>query len=510
MAIYRGKRSGTLAIWRQNESGQDRLLIEEGIVVGAAVARPASNLARSILPLFARRGVAYALYEADLVGQRAEEPVSLAAVSLAALRAGADRNLIEKTLTGYGDSKLRIRSAADLPSFSLLPSEFAFVQVLRYEPLSVPDARRTADNEKVALRTLYFLTLAGALAVYTEGQSTSMPPRPRASVPAVPKSPRSAAPQSSPPSEGASASGAPAHGFSSASPSPPAASTHSLPGPSSRVSPSTLSPSGPPKVDNTIPQAPSDLSPQDSALWNELIARYQAMDTMTYFQMLELDFNTSEADVATAYLRQIKKWHPDRLPKTLAPLRRFADSVFQHLTEAEATLTDKEQRDAYLKAVRNGGGTPESDRKINEVVTAALEFQKFDVLLRQKRFDEAEGMVQELIELVPEDPDYRFGLARLIWARDGVRAAEQVLSKIDETLVIKANHERARFLKGTVLLRTGDAVGAIEIFEPLAGNPGPRAKEAQRELRLAKMRAEKKPETKTSGFLSGFFGNKKK
>ena len=52
-------------------------------------------------------------------------------------------------------------------------------------------------------------------------------------------------------------------------------------------------------------------------------------------------------------------------------------------------MSDEKKRADYQKTVMQGGGTPESERKLNVMVEAAINFQKVDILVKRRHYDEA-------------------------------------------------------------------------------------------------------------------------
>ena len=154
------------------------------------------------------------------------------------------------------------------------------------------------------------------------------------------------------------------------------------------------------------PAPPRDLSPQLQAHWIELGELAVSIHDMNYFDMLGVSTSAGPDEVRDAFFALVKKWHPDRLPPELQPLASWNDQIFHHLSEAERVLSDNDERSKYIKSVQGGGGTPREERKLNAILSAAMEFQKVEVLLRRKHYDEAMVILEEILELVPDDADY--------------------------------------------------------------------------------------------------------
>jgi curved DNA-binding protein len=68
------------------------------------------------------------------------------------------------------------------------------------------------------------------------------------------------------------------------------------------------------------------------------------MEFIDYYKILELDKNTSDADIKKAYRRLARKFHPD-----LNPNDPGAKKKFQQINEANTVLSDPEKRKKYDK-----------------------------------------------------------------------------------------------------------------------------------------------------------------
>jgi tetratricopeptide (TPR) repeat protein len=238
------------------------------------------------------------------------------------------------------------------------------------------------------------------------------------------------------------------------------------------------------------------------------------MDEYNYFQLLGVEEAASAEDVHFAYADRVKRFHPDRLPPELKPLAPFCQRIFHQLTEAKKALTDAEARMAHVKAVRAGGGTPAHDRKLSAIIGAAMEFQKVEVLLRQRKYDEALALLDRILAIEPNEPDY---LARKAWLLFLVHPekrgpfAQEILALADKALAKNERHEQAHFTKASMLKRQGHQDAALEHFR-LAAKANPKNIDAVREVRLAEMRKREggssAGKSQDAGLLKKLFGKK--
>ncbi|MGF1469081.1 MAG: DnaJ domain-containing protein [Sandaracinaceae bacterium] len=572
--------AGTLVLWQQVPSKkrpvQDRIAFLEGQPVAARLSRPASRLDRSLLPIFARQVGPYAFYEGvDLVGDHPSvrrgnvDPMELLAASL---RGSCRDDAVEAVLARFGDRPVRLVPGVDLDRFQLLPPEQAFVELIRAEPATIAELSEASELPgKMAERVLYLLTITRSLAAF-EGDPTaatsSMPTLPPAgsemrgllrSLPVPPGAPGSSedlpsldpsdgaptdAPTATVPtavtsaavtSEPASPSSDPwlrhvperpdSKGPDGPGSSPRMSSvsgTHPAPGDAQPGSPEarpSLAAQGP----QPVPPPPEGLSDGHRKYWHDVARRFESLDSQTYFQMLGLSIRASEEDARKAYLQLVKRWHPDRVPPELVGLRPYVEAIFRYLTEAQEHLTNGAKRAAYVQAVESGGGTPASDRRLNRIVQAAMEFRKVEVLIRRREWTKASHLLEEVLLLNENEPDYHAAQGWVLFQMKGTEPAVRpiILASLQRAIELNDRNDRAHFYLGTYLKQMGEEARALAHFEK-AARLNSKNIDAQREVRLARMRGLKgkgrrsssdpgksrrpsKP-SKNDGFLSRLFG----
>lgn len=521
--------SGTLAVWpTPNDgggAGQDRVLFHEGRPVAAKWRAGTASLEKGMVDMCARKAGPYAFYPADLVGSGVGVSVGRVdshGLLAASIRQGTVRDdAVDAILRGYGTAKVRLKVGASLQRFQFVGKEDAFMQVLRAAPSSVDDLARISGNGVLAKRILYVLTITQCVEPY-DG-----PVQPLKTSSGVMQSPMAGG------MAGGTAARAQAYGGTAARAQALTTGTMAKPqvgggAGASGVKPvnvtTAASPGGPVTTRSALPlgsmPAPQKFSappPPPSGLASELIARWKMVadralqiEKQNYFEMLGIGKDAALNQVSEAYLRQAKDWHPDRLPAQLAQLRPWSDRIFHYLTEAKDVLSNPEAKTEHLKAIQSGGGTPDSDRQVQAIVFAAVEYQKVEVLVRRREWDDALNILLHAREVNGGDADYFAMEAWILYNRHPDKNAPftKMLAALDKALELKEDHERANFYKGLVLKRMNDESKAQKFFKR-ALEINPRNIEAAREVRIASMRTSGAPGKKDGDLFSKFFNKKK-
>lgn len=515
--------TGSLVLWPaegEQRTGQDRIRLESGMIVAARLVDRGPVLDRALVPLLGRPAGPYAVYEnVDLVGdsglaQRVDPFTLLASGSRSVSRDDA----VERLLEQLGDRRLRLRAATELKRFGLLPKEERFVEVMRAGPATVPELLRACElGPELGKRLVYLFVVTKQLEPYEATAKTSLPVDGRANLPttgSVPPIGRMSQPPSSTSSPGVTSSGsfASSSGGSITSPgmlAPPERISHapdarqSHPGdartslPAARPAPSATS-SRFKDLPPLPPEPPSSgLSPDQLAFWQEVVERCRVIETQTYFQMLNVPRDSGTDVVRREYFALAKRWHPDRVTGSLAPIKPFVERVFSLFTQAHDTLSDEKKRGPYLRTVQDGGGTPEADRKLGAIVAAAMEHQKAEVLIRRRDFEGAKTILEAAIDLNPEEAD---ALASLAWTLFQLpnEKTSRMIELVDRAIRVAPRHDRAHYTRGMIQRRIGNEAEAIVSFRA-AADANPKNLDAVREVRLADMRSGQGGGAKRSG-----------
>jgi hypothetical protein len=455
---------------------------------------PAADLEHAILGVFHRRKGAYAFYEGDLVGNGSDTlrgHVDLIALIAKALRAEAPKEAIARVIQKLGSERQRIKTGAPLARFGLLANEVAFIELMRADPAAAPVLIEQFGDPKVAQRMLYLLAITDCLEPYhpvsqeklravsassRDVRRASTPPEPRKSI--SPTSTMSPTRASTPPG---------------ARPSRPPAGASVLPASISNLPPAKTLSGEIVAPRDMPPPPPPGLGREYQDRWEEVARVIGMMDRQNYFEMLGVKESADGSDIRKKYMGLAKKWHPDRLPPELSELRPWVEEIFHLLTVANDTLTDSKKRGEYQKTVMQGGGTPESERKLNVMVDAAINYQKVDVLVKRRRYDEALSLCDAAMAVVRKEPDYPAMKAWILLLQQGVedeKVAHEIHELLRKTFALNPDHVHGHFVRAHFLKRMGDHDKALQHFKKVA-KLDPRNLEALREVRVGTMRQAK-------------------
>ncbi len=157
---------------------------------------------------------------------------------------------------------------------------------------------------------------------------------------------------------------------------------------------------------HNIPPPPDDLADEIRQRWLRLIAKGRLIENQNYFEMLELDKDAKATDARNKFYQMAKEWHPDRLPPEMESIREYAQIIFSYMSEASGVLGDEQQRVKYVQTVREGGGTPATERLMQAILDTAMEYERVLVLSRRHEYDEALEALRKIIAWVRDEPDY--------------------------------------------------------------------------------------------------------
>ena len=212
------------------------------------------------------------------------------------------------------------------------------------------------------------------------------------------------------------------------------------------------------------------------------------------FVLLGVPLDADRRAIRLAWNELSKDLHPDRLVATgLTSLGPRVESVFAALSEANATLSDRERREQLREHIEAGGsGAPGEDatalmRKALEAEVIAREGER---LLKAGNYARAAEKFQESIELANADPNVKVYES---WCRYQLAEREEqaqqktlrILQTIVEDVPTCAN---GYYYMGLIYIHANDNVKAkVALNTALSHNP--RLTDAERQLRALQIRS---------------------
>jgi len=163
---------------------------------------------------------------------------------------------------------------------------------------------------------------------------------------------------------------------------------------------------------------------------DDLLVSLKSLEERTisqkYHEIFGVDLENLNQDlVKKSYLEMVKKYHPDRLPSSVATeVRSLAERVFARVNEAFSTLTHPEKLSEYqaqLKIEKAGGR-----EKIESQIQAEQLISKAKLALRGKRYRQAQELFSEIVRSLPEDQEV---LADFVYA--------EMMASIEEKRSVK-------------------------------------------------------------------------
>jgi len=495
--------SGTLAVWpeeaTEKQRGQDRILFRLGRPIAARLVEPTDVLERGLIPLFERRSAPYAFYNGDLLGPsdgRIENAIDPFALIMQSLRESTRDDVVHTVLKPLQGAKLRVQPKVQLERYRFLPSEKGLVELLLAEPTDVEAlVAGSGIDARLGRNIVYLLVITQAVSLFDENRENLEQSRDG-------KSSTVTRPVDHAPAEVDAANRRSRRPSRSNRPSAfPAASTPPQPNAKRKKSSHDL-------LKKTVPPPPAGLEAENQERWQEIRELAEKIDDLNYFEMLKVETDTPPDKVRSAFFALAKRWHPDRLPEALLPLKPQVDTIFGYLSQAHQCLSNEEERLRYIRSVKEGGGTPAADRLMQKVLDGAMAYQRVEVLARKHEYDKALELLDRIVNLSGEEADYHAMKAWLLLQKhpEGDAPFKEMISATDKALKLNKNHERAIYYRGLALKRMKREEEALKFFRR-AAELNPKNVDAVREVRIATMRKGDRNDTQ-KGLFSGFFKKK--
>jgi CheY-like chemotaxis protein/tetratricopeptide (TPR) repeat protein len=167
---------------------------------------------------------------------------------------------------------------------------------------------------------------------------------------------------------------------------------------------------------------PSELTNEERRAQASINKYYDEIVTRDFFQIFGADRDADVEKIKTVYFELAKKWHADTYANmNLGRARPKLDAIFQRITEAYDTITDKGKREEYMVYMdRQAKGLPTD---VNQILKGEQLFDQAMAMMRRRDFVAAKPVLEEAIRLNPGDPLY---YAHLGWTVFNINVKSQV------------------------------------------------------------------------------------
>jgi curved DNA-binding protein CbpA len=140
----------------------------------------------------------------------------------------------------------------------------------------------------------------------------------------------------------------------------------------------------------------------------EVFEFHNNLESFNYYQILDVTDGDPQEDIKKSYFRLARKFHPDFFSRELpSESTQKIDEVFDQITKAYQTLSDKKRKSEYDKKI---SAPPEDDRK-NLTKEAEKWFRQGKTLFDQGRYEEALIFLEQSVRLSQDKATYFMLLA---------------------------------------------------------------------------------------------------
>ncbi|MGB1699882.1 MAG: J domain-containing protein, partial [Nannocystaceae bacterium] len=274
------------------------------------------------------------------------------------------------------------------------------------------------------------------------------------------------------------------------------------------------------------PATPESMTPAQRAFEARLRGFEEKIEQrLNAFMLLGVPLDADRRAIRASWNELSKDLHPDRLVASgLTALAPRVEAVFAALSEANATLSNRDQREKLRAHIESGGsGAPGEDATalMRKALEAEVVGREGERLLKAGNYARALEKFEESLELSNADPNVKVYES---WCRYQIAEREEqaqqktirILQTIVEDTPTCAN---AFYYMGLIFIHQNDVTNAkVALNSALSHNP--RLTDAERQLRALQIRSRsasagpatkaspQSTKTEKSGGLRGLFGKK--
>jgi tetratricopeptide (TPR) repeat protein len=223
------------------------------------------------------------------------------------------------------------------------------------------------------------------------------------------------------------------------------------------------------------------------------IQRYWTqLERQNNFQIFGADKDTDPEKIKASYKSLAKQWHADAYAGLdIGDAKDMLDAIFKRITEAYETISDPKLRVEYMVLLDRQSRGMSTD--VNAILSAERMFDDALLKIRRRDFVGAKKLLEDSIELNPDDPLMPVHLAWVIYSmaasKDRKDAATDAIERLKKVAKGHENSPLAYQYLGQIFFATDRPNEAKKYWRMcLEWEPG--NVEAQRGIRLATQRGE--------------------
>lgn len=400
-------------------------------------------------------------------------------------------NHVRDILLRLGMSACRLVAGAQIDRFHFQPEELAAAECLRIKAHSTTQLVASGLlPPKTTENLLYCLLITKQLEI--------LGPPVRVTVPNMPAVTGSMPPRSM--SSGTVRVSAPAP--TTTPPRSMSAPAHSRPVSRTDVPAASSAPSRAPSSD---PRIGAELA-QRAKMINE---RARSIEKEDMFQRLSLPRDASSDQVDDAFNAVARMWDPNELPPQLELAREDCAYVLKMLMEAHDTLSDLRKRGEYVRNLRVGKIQLHDPKEDLAASGCTDELEGAKACLAKGDIERAERLARRAHRAMPENGPR---LALLAWleaqkpTNQGGDATRQRITMLDRAIKNDPENEMAWYWRAQLHKRLEQMPLAVRDLKRVL-RINPKNLDAERELRIAEMRARNSSSTMNAVRPSSPAGN---
>lgn len=168
---------------------------------------------------------------------------------------------------------------------------------------------------------------------------------------------------------------------------------------------------------------------RDESFIEEVDRFHNIIKKLNHYDILEVSRSSSPEDVKKGYIKQIKRYHPDKhSSKIYFDIISKLETITNKVTEAYNTLTDEIKKEAYDHELKKIDDEKMRNRDIDQKDQI---YQNAMSLLREGRQYHAVTMLQRGIQIAPNDKRFNLELGKLLsYKAESAEKAKYYLKKV--------------------------------------------------------------------------------
>jgi len=244
------------------------------------------------------------------------------------------------------------------------------------------------------------------------------------------------------------------------------------------------------------------LEPEEREMVERIESLYKKLSSFNYFELLQVEPDTSQDIVRKSYFHLVKQYHPDRISDLVDDdLLAMAQEIFSAFTEAYDVLSNPKKKRNYERAILPKKGEDND----NDLIKSRRLFENGKRMIARKNFEKAFELLSQALKMFPQNPVFNAYFGYSVYLHNNKsrnNRLKEALGYLEASIELDSKSYRPYLFLGRIYKQENKLNHAFENFKK-AHDYNSKCYEAAYEVKMLDMIKKSEGKSSLKTYLEG-------